>query len=49
MSLKVFLYEPISQPEDGHEVVVVLLGGDEVRNADADVVDESGSEQGLPP
>jgi hypothetical protein len=38
--------EPFSKPEDGHEVVVVLLGRDEVRNADSDVVDESGSGNG---
>jgi hypothetical protein len=39
--------EPLSEPEDGHEVVVVLLGGDEIRNTDADVVDETGSRQGF--
>ena len=31
-----------SEPEHGHQIVVVLLGLDEIRNADADVVDKSG-------
>ena len=38
--------EPLSEPEDGHELVVVLPGRDEIRNADPDVVDESGSGHG---
>jgi hypothetical protein len=37
--------EPLSKPEDGHELVVVLLGRGEIRNADPDVVDEAGSRQ----
>ena len=39
----------LSEPEDGHEAVVVLLGRGEIRNADADVVDESGPGQRSPP
>src|SRR5262249_56933514 len=37
--------EPLSQPEYGHQLVVVLLGRGEIRHADSDVVDESGSGQ----
>ena len=37
--------EPLAEPEDRHEVVVVLLGRGEIRNADPDVVDKSGSRQ----
>jgi len=37
--------EPFSEPKDGHEVVVIRLGRDEVRNANADVVDKSGLRQ----
>jgi hypothetical protein len=38
--------EPFSEPEDGHEVVVVLLRCGEIRNAEADVVDKSGPGHG---
>ena len=35
--------EACAKPEDRHEFVVVPVGGREIRNADADVVDESGT------
>ena len=35
----------IREPEHGHELVVVLLGRREIRNPDADVVDEAGPGQ----
>jgi hypothetical protein len=41
--------EPLPEPKDGHEVVVVLLGRGEIRNADADVVDKSGPWHESPP
>src|SRR5262245_61159983 len=33
-------HEPLPQSEDWHELVVVLLRGDQVRHRDADVIDE---------
>ena len=39
--------EPFAEAEDGHELVVVLLRRGEIRNANADVVDEAGSSQGV--
>jgi hypothetical protein len=41
--------KPLAEPEDGHEIVVVLLGGDEIGNADPDVIDEPGLGQWAPP
>src|SRR4029078_10484039 len=41
--------EPLAEPENGHELVVVLLRDSEIRNADPDVVDESRSRQHAPP
>src|SRR5262245_55370842 len=41
--------EPLPKPEDGHELVVVLLGRFEIRHSEADVIDESGSRQRLLP
>ena len=41
--------KPLAKPEDGHELVVVLLGRSEIRNADPDVVDEAGSGHVAPP
>ena len=35
--------EPLREPEDGHQLVVIGLGGGQVRHADPDVVDESGA------
>ena len=32
--------EPLTESKDGHELVVVLLGRLQIRNADPDVVDE---------
>ncbi len=40
--------EPLAEPEDRHELVVVLLGRGEIRDADPDVVDESGLGHGHP-
>jgi hypothetical protein len=41
--------EPLSEPEDTHEVIVVPLRRGEIWNAYADVVDESSSGQRSPP
>ncbi len=39
----------LAESEDGHEVVVVPLGGGEIKDANADVVDECCARQGSPP
>src|SRR5262245_29645792 len=41
--------EPLAKAENGHELIVVALGGSELRNADANVVDEAGQGQRSPP
>jgi hypothetical protein len=41
--------EPFPEPQDGHEFVVVRLGGFEVGHADADVIDEPVRGNAAPP